>query len=47
MKVATIGAMSAAFAISTVGLSGSTASQQRAAAHSTATKTVPVAARSH
>jgi hypothetical protein len=47
MKVATIGAMSAAFAISTVGLSGSTPSQRRAAAHSTATKTAPVAARSH
>ncbi len=46
MKVATIGAMSAAFAISTIGLSGSTASQHRAAAHANAAKTAPVPPRS-
>jgi len=47
MKVATIGVMSAAFAVSTVGLSGSTGSHHRVIGHATAAKPPPVAARSH
>jgi hypothetical protein len=42
MRVATIGVMSAAFAVSTVGLSGSTAAPRTSAHHSTAAKTAPV-----
>jgi hypothetical protein len=44
MRVATIGVMSAAFAVSTVGLSGSTASPQPVAGHATGAKTTPVTA---
>ena len=44
MRVATIGVMSAAFAVSTVGLSGSTPNPRPAAAHAGA-KTAPVATR--
>jgi hypothetical protein len=44
MKVATIGVMSAALAVSTVGLSGSTPSA-RPAGHATGPNTAPVAAR--
>jgi hypothetical protein len=43
MRVATIGAMSAAFAVSTVGLSGSTPTPQAATNHASA-KTAPAAA---
>lgn len=46
MKVATIGVMSAAFAVSTVGLSGSTPSQHRVSVHATAAKPATAAARS-
>lgn len=44
MRVATIGVVSAAFAVSTIGLSGSTPSPHRAAGHATGPKTAPVAA---
>ena len=45
MRVATIGVMSAAFAVSTVGLSGSTPSSHPTAGHATGTETAPAAAR--
>jgi hypothetical protein len=47
MKVATIGAMSAALAVSTIGISGSTPSQHRATVHAPADGPVPAAHRSH
>jgi len=46
MKVATVAAMSAAFAVSTVGLSGSTPSHHQLAAHAAAVKTPHVESRS-
>jgi hypothetical protein len=46
MKVATVGMMSAAFAVSTVGLSGSTPRSHEVAGHATAAKTAKVEARS-
>jgi hypothetical protein len=46
MKVATIGVMSAALAVSTVGLSGSTPNHHVAAAHAPAAKTATVPAHS-
>jgi hypothetical protein len=45
MRVATIGVMGAAFAVSTVGLSGSTPNTHPVAAHATGAKTAPVATR--
>jgi hypothetical protein len=42
MRLATIGAMSAALAVSTVGLSGSTTSPQSAGGHAAAVKIAPV-----
>jgi hypothetical protein len=47
MKVATIVVMSAALAVSTVGLSGSTPSQHRGTGHIIAAKPAPAAARAH
>ena len=47
MKVATIGVMSAALAVSTIGLSGSTPSQHPGAGHITPAKPAAVAARAH
>jgi hypothetical protein len=44
MKVATIGVMGAALAVSTVGLSGSTLNHHPAAAHAPAAKTAPTPA---
>jgi hypothetical protein len=46
MKVATIGAVSAAFAVSTIGLSGSTPKPGQTAGHATVAKTANVAASS-
>jgi hypothetical protein len=45
MRVATIGMMSAAFAVSTVGLSGTTPAPHTSGNHATAAKTPPVATR--
>jgi hypothetical protein len=46
MRVATIGVMSAALAVSTVGLSGSTPAPHMSGHHATAAKTAPVVTRS-
>jgi hypothetical protein len=46
MKAATIGVMSAALAVSTVGLSGSTPNHHTPAAHAPAAKTAPASMRS-
>jgi hypothetical protein len=46
MKVATIGVIGAAFAVSTVGLSGSTPTPHSPAQHVTAVKTWPAVTRS-
>jgi len=45
MRVATIGVMSAAFAVSTVGLSGSTRAPHTPGNHATAAKPPPVVTR--
>jgi hypothetical protein len=45
MRVATIGAMSAALAVSTVGLSGSTPAAHTSGHQATAVKTAPVVTR--
>jgi hypothetical protein len=45
MKVATVGVMSAALAVSTIGLSGSTPSRHASAGHAAAAKEAPAAAR--
>ena len=44
MRVTTIGVMSTAFAVSTVGLSGSTPTSHTSAHHTTAAKKAPVVA---
>jgi hypothetical protein len=46
MKVATIGVVGAAFAVSTVGLSGSTPSHHQTTAHTPVARTADTAARS-